>query len=294
MSTFASEAPAKINLCLFVGPAQADGRHELVTVMDSLTLQDDVRVTVGPDGLEADEVLCPGVDGPNLAAAAIAAFRKSTGWDGPPVRVEIAKRIPVAGGMAGGSADAAAVLRLLAAATDLDDVRRLEDIAGELGSDVPSQIRGGPMLVTGIGGRLRRLQPFEPYSALVLPVAAALPTADVYAEADRLGSPRDTLELARALTRTQAAISSETLLEKVHNDLEPAARSLCPAIDEALSAAQEVGSDRAFVSGSGPTVIALYFGDSHRDRAAAGRETLDAGGRSPDVILAKSAGARAL
>jgi 4-diphosphocytidyl-2-C-methyl-D-erythritol kinase len=294
MTIFATDAPAKINLCLFVGPRLADGRHELVTVMDSLTLTDDVRVTIGPDDLAADEVLCPGVEGPNLAAAAITAFREGTGWDGPPVRVEITKRIPIAGGMAGGSADAAAVLRLLAGAADFDDMRRLEDIAAGLGSDVPSQLRGGPMLVTGVGGRLRRLPPFEPYSALVLPVDAELATADVYAEADRLDLPRDSLELSRALTRTQAAISSETLLEKVHNDLEPAARSLCPAIEEALEAAREAGSDQAFVSGSGPTVVALYAGDSHRDRATAARDALDADGRSPTPILAKPGGSGAL
>jgi 4-diphosphocytidyl-2-C-methyl-D-erythritol kinase len=294
MTVFVNDAPAKINLTLYVGPVLPDGRHELVTVMDSLTLSDDVRVTIGPAGLAADEVLCPGVEGPNLAAAAVAAFREDTGWGGPPVRVEITKRIPIAGGMAGGSADAAAVLRLLFAAADMHDVRRLEDIAADLGSDVPSQIRGGPMLVTGVGGKLRRLQPFEPYSVVVLPVAAQLSTADVYAEADRLGIPLDALSLARSLTRTQAAISSETLLEKVHNDLEPAARALCPQIDEALSAAREAGSDQAFVSGSGPTVVALYYGDSHRDRAAAGRDKLDAEGRSPAPILAKPGGAGAL
>lgn len=283
----ADEAPAKINLCLFVGPALPDGRHELVTVMDSLTLADNVRLTVGPAGLVADEVVCPAVAGPNLAAAAVAAFRACTGWAGSPVRVQITKRIPIAGGMAGGSADAAAVLRLLAAAADIDDPRLLEEIAASLGSDVPGQVRGGPLLATGVGARLRPLPRREAYSALVLPVAAELATVEVYAEADRLGIPRNALELARALTRTQAALSSETLLEKVHNDLEPAARSLCPAIDEALQAATRTGSDRAIVSGSGPTVVGLFLGDHRRDRAAAARAALEAEGRSPPAILAE-------
>ena len=288
--TFAIEALAKINLSLFVGPTMPDGRHELVTVMDSLTLADHVTLTVGPAGLDADEVGCPGVDGPNIAAAAIAAFRERTGWDGPPVRVQITKRIPVAGGMAGGSADAAAVLRLLAAAAEIEDPRLLEEIAAGLGSDVPSQVRGGPLLATGIGERLRPLSHLEPYSALVLPVAAQLPTGEVYAEADRLGIPRDALELARALTRTQGALSSQTLLEQVHNDLEPAARSLCPAIDEALDGARRAGSDQAMVAGSGPTVIGLFVGDLHLERAAAGRAALAAQGRSPAAILAQPAG----
>ncbi|MGH2920356.1 MAG: 4-(cytidine 5'-diphospho)-2-C-methyl-D-erythritol kinase [Solirubrobacteraceae bacterium] len=287
MTAFATEAPAKINLSLYVGPTIADGRHELVTVMDSLSLVDDVRLTVGPAGLDADEVRCPGVDGVNLAAAAIDAFRSRAGWDGPPVLVEITKRIPVAGGMAGGSADAAAVLRLLAAAADVHDRRMLEDIAGELGSDVPSQVRGGLALATGVGARLRPLPRLELYSVLVLPIDAQLSAAGVYAEADRLGIPRNALELARALTRTQAALSSETLLEKLHNDLEPAARSLCPAIDEALDAALRVGSDHAMVAGSGPTVIGVFYGDLHADRASAAHAALATEGRSPAAILAQ-------
>lgn len=289
MTVFSTEAPAKVNLCLFVGPTTADGRHEIVTVVDSLTLCDDVRMTVGADGLAADEVQCPGVEGPNLAAAALAAFRARTGWDGPPARVEITKRIPIAGGMAGGSADAAAVLRMAASAAEIDDPWLLREIAAELGSDVPSQLRGGLQLATGNGGRLRPLPRYELYTALVLAVDAELSTAAVYAEADRLEIPRERLELARALTRTQAALSSETLLEKVHNDLQDAARSLCPPIDEALEAARRAGSDTALVSGSGPTVVALFSGAKHRERAAAGLELLAAEGRSPAAILAEPA-----
>jgi 4-diphosphocytidyl-2-C-methyl-D-erythritol kinase len=287
MTVLATEAPAKINLCLFVGPKTPDGRHEIVTVMDSLSLVDDIRLTVGPDGLDADEVECPGVEGPNLADAAIAAFRERTGWDGPPVHVKIRKRIPIAGGMAGGSADAAAVLHLLAAAADIADRRLLEDIAAGLGSDVPSQVRGGMLLATGVGDRLRPAPRPEPYSAVVLPVTTELSTADVYAEADRLGVARDTLELARSLTRMQAALSSETLMEKLHNDLEAAARSLSPAIDEALDAARRAGSDHPIVSGSGPTVVGLFFGDRHEERAAVAREALVAEGRFPAPILAR-------
>ena len=290
MTVYSTEAPAKLNLCLFVGPATADGRHEIVTVMDSLTLVDDVRMTVGAEGLDADEVLCPGVPGPNLAADALATFRERTRWDGPPVRVQITKRIPIAGGMAGGSADAAAVLRMAASAAAIDDPRLLQEIAAGLGSDVPSQIRGGLQLATGNGGRLRPLPRYELYTALVLPVDAELSTAAVFAEADRLGIPRERLELARSLTRTQAALSSETLLEHVHNDLQDAARSLCPQIDEALEAARRAGSDAELVSGSGPTVIALFFGAKHLERAGSGLEALVAERRSPTAIVAEPAG----
>jgi 4-diphosphocytidyl-2-C-methyl-D-erythritol kinase len=290
MTELRTKARAKINLCLFVGPPRGDGRHEVVTLMDSLDLGDDMRLEVGPQGLQADEVVCPGVDGPNLAAAALAAFRARTGWDAPPVRVQITKRVPVAGGMAGGSADAAAALRLAAEAAEIHDRRLLEDIAGELGADVPSQIRGGLVLATGEGTRLRRVPLELDYAVVVLPVEAGLAARDVYAEADRLGLPRDTLGLARSLTRLQAAISAETVLNHVHNDLQDAARSLCPAIDEALEVAINAGADHALVSGSGPTVLALFFEVGHRERAATAHKTLVAGGRRPGPILATPTG----
>lgn len=285
MRILSTQARAKVNLCLFVGPKRRDGRHEVVTLMDSLALCDDVRLVVSPPGLAADEVLCPGVEGPNLAAAALEAFRARTAWDGPPVRLEIVKRIPLAGGMAGGSADAAAALRLAAEAAGLDDRRWLEDIAAGLGADVPSQIRGGLALATGVGVRLRPLAERLRYSVVVVPVAAQLSAAHVYAQADRLGLARDALGLARALTRVQAALSSKTVLDRAQNDLQDAARSLCPAIDEALEAALAAGADHALVSGSGPTVIALFSEPGHRERASAAHATLARAGRSPKPIL---------
>lgn len=290
MKPLTTEARGKINLCLFVGPLRPDGRHEIVTLMDSLTMCDDVAMTIGPPGLSADEVHCPGVAGPNLAAAALAAFRDKTAWDAPPVRLEIAKRIPIAGGLGGGSADAAAALRLAAEAAGLDDRRWLEDIAAGLGADVPSQIRGGLVLATGIGARLRPLAVQLDYSVVVLPVAAELRAGAVYAEADRLGLARDALGLARSLTRVQAALSSETVLDRVHNDLQDAARSLCPAIDTALEAALAAGADHALVSGSGPTVLALFCEDGHRRRATAALDTLAEAGRTPAPILTHPAG----
>ncbi|MCW3011426.1 MAG: 4-(cytidine 5-diphospho)-2-C-methyl-D-erythritol kinase, partial [Solirubrobacterales bacterium] len=94
-------APAKVNACLFVGGTrEQDGRHELVSVMQAVDLADELRL----EPADADEVSCPGVEGPNIVEAAVAAFRARTGWDGPPVRIRITKRIPVAAGMAGGSA----------------------------------------------------------------------------------------------------------------------------------------------------------------------------------------------
>jgi len=290
MKTLTTEARAKVNLCLFVGHQRPDGLHEVVTLMDSLALCDDVTLEIGPAGLGADEVVCPGVEGTNLAATALAVFREQTAWDAPPVRVEIVKRIPIAGGMGGGSADAAAVLRLAAEAAGLDDRRWLGDIATGLGADVPSQIRGGLVLATGIGARLRPLNDRLDYSVVIVPVDAQLLAGDVYAEADRLGLARDRLGLARALTRVQAALSAEAVLERVQNDLQDAARSLCPAVDEALEASLDAGADQAIVSGSGPTVLALFSEGGHRERAAAAHATLVEAGRSIEPILTKPAG----
>src|SRR5262245_6026576 len=102
-------ARAKLNLVLHVGHPRADGLHPLCSLFASIDLADDV--VVAPTGLGADSVECPGVEGPNLAMAALSAFRNSAGAALPPLAVRISKRIPVAAGLGGGSADAAAVLR---------------------------------------------------------------------------------------------------------------------------------------------------------------------------------------
>ncbi|HLW95176.1 MAG TPA: hypothetical protein VKS25_07365 [Solirubrobacteraceae bacterium] len=248
-------APAKINLNLLIGPLRDDGRHELASVMQSITICDRLEMTDG----ERDEVICPDVEAPNLAATAIAAFRESTGWDGPPQRIEIEKRIPVAAGMAGGSADAAAALRLLARRSGLGSPELLHDLATALGSDVAAQIRPGRSLVRGGGEDVRRLGEPEPFGVLVLPSAAALSTAAVYAEADRLGLPRSAQELAAIDPLEAGAV----------NDLQDAARSLEPTIDAELERARAAGASDALVCGSGPTVIGLFAAYEEAAAAAA-------------------------
>ena len=257
-------APAKINVCLLLGPVRpSDGRHELVSVMQAVDLADDVRVTRAAGG--GDEVVCAGVEGPNLAGAALAAFRERTGWDGPALRLEIAKRIPVAAGMAGGSADAAAALRIAAAAAGVDDDDLLREIAAGLGADVPAQVRPGRWLATGAGERVERLPAPARYGILVLPGDGPLPTPDVFREADRLGLPRDAGALAAGLEAVRAC-AGDLPDALVVNELEPAAVSLRPSIAEALRQAREAGADLALVSGSGPTVLGLF-----REPAAAAR-----------------------
>ncbi len=240
-------APAKVNICLCVGPHRADGRHELFSVMQAITLCDELELADG----ERDEVICAGVEGPNLAAAALAAFRAATGWEGPPQRIEITKRIPVAAGLGGGSADAAAVLRMLARRSALGERGLLLELAAKLGSDVPAALRPGRALVRGGGEQVVALPDPPALGVLVLPSPEALSTAAVYAQADRLGSPRSAEALA-ALERLDPQ-----QLEGV-NDLEAAALSLEPAIAVSLERARAGGARHALVSGSGPTVIGLF------------------------------------
>jgi 4-diphosphocytidyl-2-C-methyl-D-erythritol kinase len=262
-------APAKVNLCLFLGPAREDGRHELVTVFQPIGLADDVALEPGGLGAVADRVICPGVEGENLAALALQRFRERTGWSGAPVRLTIEKRIPIAAGMAGGSADAGAALRLAARAAAIEDDLLLRRIAAELGADVAAQVRPGRYLATGAGERLTPLPPPRPYGVLVIPSRERLSTADVYREADRQGLPRDAAELASKL-RQVSTMAGDLPDHLVVNDLEPAARALCPAIDAALADARRVGARRALVCGSGPTVVGL-FTDLQAARGAAAR-----------------------
>jgi 4-diphosphocytidyl-2-C-methyl-D-erythritol kinase len=257
-------APAKLNLCLYVGPRRDDGLHELASIFCPLTLADELAI----EPADADEVVCPGVDGPNLAAAALAALRRR-GWAGRPVRIEIRKRIPVAAGLGGGSADAAAVLRLAAGEVD-----GLAEIAAELGADVPSQLEPAPALVGGAGERVEPLPAPAQLGVVGIPDPRGLRTADVYAEADRLGLGRAGAELdeLRARLRAGATAGRSPLdyAELLRNDLEPAALSLRPEIGAALEALRGGGAEAAIVAGSGPTAVGL-FGDRGAAEASAGR-----------------------
>ncbi len=258
-------APGKVNLCLFLGPTRADGRHELVTLFESVSLADELVLETMADG--PDEVVCEGVAGPNLVAAALAGLR-AAGWEAPPVRIEIEKRLPIAAGLGGGSADAAAALRL---AQELGpaSAEAVAELAGRLGADVPSQLDPGVSVGTGAGERVAPVAPLASHAFAIVPLAFQLSTPAVYAEADRLGLPRDAGALEAALSRLTDALAPGARLpeELVMNDLQRAAVSLCDEISHALEAVLATGSDHAIVSGSGPTVAGLYWGDRAAHRA---------------------------
>lgn len=260
-----ARAPGKVNLVLFLGPMRPDGRHELVTLFESVSLADELSVSTRTQ--PPDVVRCNEVTEPNLASVALELLR-SRGWKGPPVEVAIAKRVPVAGGMGGGSADAAAILRI---AQHLQPVpeRTLLQVAAELGADVPSQLVGGLAVGAGAGEQVRAYAPREPHTLVILPQPDGLSTRKVYAEADRLGLARDYADLERKRDELEAALCAGVRLPVVSlaNDLERAALSLRPEIAEALDAAHGSGADQALISGSGPTVFGLFWGADHARRA---------------------------
>jgi 4-diphosphocytidyl-2-C-methyl-D-erythritol kinase len=260
-----TRAPAKLNLCLYLGGRRDDGLHELRSLFCPLALSDRI-VAVDAEG-EADEVVCPGIAGPNLAAVALEALR-ARGWKRAPVYVEIDKRIPLAAGLGGGSADAAAMLRLARGEVD-----GLKGIAAGLGADVPSQLEPRFALVGGAGERVERLEDPDEFGLVLIPDERGLQTAEVYAEADRLGIGRSAAELDQlAAELREAAGDGASPLEYpdlLVNDLEQAALSRRPEISEALAALEEVGAVRALVTGSGPTAYGLFADVVRADEAAA-------------------------
>jgi 4-diphosphocytidyl-2-C-methyl-D-erythritol kinase len=246
-------APAKVNLLLHVGRARPDSLHELCSLFASTDLADDVVVT---EAAVADEIVCPGVAEPNLAGEAARLFREEAAPDLPPLRVEIEKRIPVAAGLGGGSADAAAVLRAAnAIAGNRLDARALRALGARLGADVPSQIEPRHWLVTGAGERLEPVEP-PPMTLLLVPDKVGLSTADVYRQADRLGTTRDALDAEHV--REVAGRPLSEFAAVLENDLEGAAVSLRPELSGRMDALRDAGALAARVTGSGPTVFGVF------------------------------------
>jgi 4-diphosphocytidyl-2-C-methyl-D-erythritol kinase len=257
-------APAKVNLVLHVGARGSSGLHELCSLFASIDLEDTVAVAVA----ERDEVVCrPPVAGRNLAADAVVALRAELGGELPPLRVEIDKRIPVAAGLAGGSADAAATLRagnrVAGGRLGADDLRR---VAEGLGSDVPSQVDPRHALVTGTGERAEPVG-LPAMTLVLIPAAEGLATAAVYAEADRLGSTRERLEPERV--RALADLPLEGLAAALENDLEPAATVLRPELIDTRTALVRRSALAARVTGSGPTVFGVFATRAAAEAAAA-------------------------
>jgi 4-diphosphocytidyl-2-C-methyl-D-erythritol kinase len=262
-------APAKLNLCLYVGERRPDGLHEICSLFQAVTLPDIVTMELSSNG--QDEIICPGVEGPNIAAVALARFRERFDWRRPAVRVMIGKHIPVGGGLGGGSADAGAVLRLANKGSGVGArVQELQELAMSIGADVPSQVEPGSHLVLGAGEVVERLPKHWHLSALLLTSEQGLSTADVYAMHDQLHNvarrlQHDCERLQEAVTVVAYnPLEFSTLLE---NDLVPATLRLRPEAVRALELLEEAGAHVARFSGSGPTAFGLF--DTPEDAEAA-------------------------
>jgi 4-diphosphocytidyl-2-C-methyl-D-erythritol kinase len=253
--------PAKVNLELLVGPRREDGYHHLATVFHAVSLYDDVTVSVADTwGVSVSGPLAAGVplNGENIAlkAARVLASR----FDVDPVQVDIRKGIPVAGGMAGGSADAAATLVGLDHLFDLGlDREELEEVAAELGSDVPFLVAGGTAVGSGRGELLAPVLARGTYHWVFALGEDGLPTPAVYAECDRLRGDEDVPEPLTnpALMAALRSGDPHELAPQLANDLQEAAISLQPGLGEVLAAGMEFGALGGIVSGSGPTIAFL-------------------------------------
>ncbi len=254
--------PGKVNLYLAVGDRRADGYHELTTVFHAVSLFDDVTVRTA-DVMSLD-VIGEGAgtlprDERNLAWQAAELMAEHVGRT-PDVAITIEKSIPVAGGMAGGSADAAAVLVAVNALWEQGVPRRdLHALAARLGSDVPFALHGGTALGTGRGEELATVLSRNTFHWVLAFGRGGLSTAKVFAEIDRLreiGAP-PRLAAAEPVLSALAAGDPFELAPLLGNELQPAAASLDPDLRRTLRAGAEAGALAGIVSGSGPTCAFL-------------------------------------
>ncbi|MGW7378819.1 4-(cytidine 5'-diphospho)-2-C-methyl-D-erythritol kinase [Streptomyces sp. NPDC054794] len=270
--------PAKVNVQLAVGAARPDGFHDLANVFLAVGLYDEVTVT------PADElrVTCEGpdaaqvpLDRTNLAARAALALAERRGIE-PAVHIHIAKDIPVAGGMAGGSADGAGALlacdRLWGTGASRAE---LLAICAELGSDVPFGLVGGAALGTGRGEQLTALEVGGTFHWVFAMAERGLSTPAVFREFDRLAQGRDIPEPVASpdLLEALAKGDPDALAAAVSNDLQPAALSLFPELADPLEAGRGAGALATLVSGSGPTTAFLARDAESAEKVAAALRT---------------------
>jgi len=263
--------PAKVNLELSVGPVRDDGFHDLVNVFHAVSLFDEVTAT--PAGSLSVSVEGPATvpTGPdNLAARAAALLAEHVGVE-PRVALHIRKDIPVAGGMAGGSADAAAALVACDALWETRLSREtLLELGARLGSDVPFALLGGTAVGLGRGERLTSVEAAGSFDWVFGYANGGLSTPQVYAECDRLRAhepvpwPAVSDDLMAALKTGDPMVLGRAL----RNDLPPAALSLRPSLAGALSAGTAAGAVGALVSGSGPTCAFLASSAGHASELA--------------------------
>ena len=260
--------PAKINLALIVSDLKPDGYHEVATVLHAISLHDEITAEPS-DGFsirtEGDQSHLVPDDDSNLALKAARLLAARTGVQRG-VALHVRKRIPVAGGMAGGSADAAGALvacdALWRTGCDRDE---LAEIAAELGSDVPFGLMGGTAVGRGRGDQLTAALARGNYHWVIALAEGGLSTPAVYGEIDRLrkGRPIPDPEVPADLMQALRSGDARALGRALHNDLQPAAVNLMPTLAQTLEVGISDGALGAVVSGSGPSVAFLVEDAEH-------------------------------
>jgi 4-diphosphocytidyl-2-C-methyl-D-erythritol kinase len=266
----AVQAPAKLNLALSVGTPDADGMHPICSWMVTVDLCDDLLVTaLAEDRLSRYAVLWHGdaqrrseIDWPltrDLAVRAHLALEQRLDRR-LPVQLKLEKRIPVGGGLGGGSSDAAAMLRavneLFGLGLSADELR---DVAAGLGSDVPFFVAGGSAIVEGFGERIEPHAEIRPLHAVLVFPDASCPTGHVYAAYDEIGAQPLRPDAVRALADDRGPLRSEA----VFNDLAEAAIGLTPALREPVDALSRLAECPAGIAGSGSSLFVLCDSEVH-------------------------------
>jgi 4-diphosphocytidyl-2-C-methyl-D-erythritol kinase len=266
-----ARVPAKVNLQLAVGPLGTDGFHEVTTVFQAISLFDDVTVETAAENngisIQVTGQTSTGVpsDSSNLAVKAATLMIKN--YDLPSdINIKLKKEIPVAGGMAGGSADAAGVIVGLDSLFELGLSRdEMEMVGSKIGADVPFSICGGVAIGTGRGDQITPALFKGNYNWVLALSGQGLATPSVYAECDRLreGLSISTPVVSEQLMQALRAGDAKALGKSLSNDLQPAACSLRPALRLVLDVGLDYGALGGIVSGSGPTVAFLVKDDEH-------------------------------
>ena len=266
-----ARVPAKVNLQLSVGPLGSDGFHEVTTVFQAISLFDDVTVATADKGdgikISITGQTSGGVPADNSNLAVKAAQLMIKNYDLPEdLAIKLKKEIPVAGGMAGGSADAAGVIVGLDSLFELGLSRDvMESVGSKIGSDVPFSICGGVAIGTGRGDQITPALAKGSYNWVLALSGQGLATPSVYQECDRL---REGLSIAppvvsEPLMQALRAGDAKALGKALTNELQPAACSLRPALRLVLDVGVDYGALGGIVSGSGPTVAFLVSDDEH-------------------------------
>lgn len=263
--------PSKVNLQLSVGPREADGYHQLVTVFQAISIFDDVTIKIADQGaginlsVSGDQIHGVPTDSSNLVVKAAELMMKKFEIE-IDATIDIKKSIPVAGGMAGGSADAAAAIVAINELYDLEMTREeMHEIASQLGSDVPFLLSGGTAIGQGRGDQLTAALSRGTYHWVLALSSVGLSTPAVYSECDRLRQGLDISEpqISDALMQSLLSADPKAVGNLLVNDLQQAACSLRPALRLILDVGQEYGALGAIVSGSGPTVAFLVSDEEH-------------------------------